>query len=527
MACSHVCSRVSRPCAACVPISPLSRWVRLPQRPCRRSTSSRCCWSRCPACSSCSTRPDPPLSAARRGWWFGFGHHVLGLYWVTEAILFEAARFWWLVPLAVPAPGGGARASSSPPPASLARLARPGWPRVLALAGAWVLADLARQFVLTGFPWNPWGSVWAIPGPVGDVFIQPAAWIGVHGLTLATLLLAGAPMLGWRWRVGGAVLLAAWVAVGVVRLAAGHPAAAADCRAGAGQRRAGPEVRPGPRRADIPALPGPDSRRRGYPGRPWWSGPRPPSLACSMPTNRRGGRSRGRPEAFPALIGSVRFDARQRPRNSLFAVLRRRRIGRRLRQVASGAIRRIHPGLAAAADHGDARQAASPPAPDRARCMSPGLPPFGPLICYEAIFPGEIVDRNDRPGWLVNVTNDAWFGNSTGPRQHLAAARMRAVEEGLPLRARGQYRHLRRVRRAWARTRQDRHAGHRHVGRGIARSACRRRVFARFGLWLPAISGSVALGVGLMARRIAASRLTADPAVRHKSPADRTGIIYP
>ena len=70
----------------------------------------------------------------------------------------------------------------------------------MALAGAWVMADLARQFVLTGFPWNPWGSVWEIPGPVGDVFIQPAAWIGVHGLTLMTLLLAAMPTLGWRWR---------------------------------------------------------------------------------------------------------------------------------------------------------------------------------------------------------------------------------------------------------------------------------------------------------------------------------------
>jgi apolipoprotein N-acyltransferase len=70
--------------------------------------------------------------------------------------------------------------------------------------------------------------------------------------------------------------------------------------------------------------------------------------------------------------------------------------------------------------------------PGPATLAVPAAPSASPLICYEAIFPGEVAGR-PRPGWLVNVTNDAWFGLTSGPYQHFASARLRAVEEGLPL----------------------------------------------------------------------------------------------
>jgi apolipoprotein N-acyltransferase len=442
-----------------------------------------------------------PAVAARRGWWFGFGHHVLGLYWITEAILFEAARFWWLVPLAVPATAA-ALAVFIAAACFVARLARPGWPRVLALAGAWVLSDLARQFVLTGFPWNPWGSVWELPGPIGDVFIQPAAWIGVHGLTLVTLLLAATPVLGWRWRVGGALLLAAWAAFGVVRLRQAVPPQALTVVLVQGNIAQGQKfdqdlaVRIFRHYLDL-SLHG----RAPQPAVEVWPETSFPGLLdVDEPARLAIERAIG---GIPALIGSVRFDQERRPRNSLFAVLDGGAIGGlydKWHLVPFGEY--IPDWLPLPIMVMPGNGFASGPGPRTLHV--PGLPAFGPLICYEAIFSGEIIDRRDRPTWLVNVTNDAWFGNSTGPRQHLAAARMRAVEEGLP---------LVRAANTGISAAFDAH-GH-ELGRIDLQTSGTLAValpgplpetlFGRIGLWLPAISGSVALGAGLMARRNAAS----------------------
>ena len=139
----------------------------------------------------------------RRAAWIGFawgwGHGVAGIWWVTEAILKDVANFWWLVPLAAPALAAVLAVFVVLPVLAAGRC-RPGWPRVLGFAGAWVLAELARGLVFTGFPWNLMGTVWAFAA----LPVQGAAVIGVHGLSLATLLLAGVPVLRgrapWAWR---------------------------------------------------------------------------------------------------------------------------------------------------------------------------------------------------------------------------------------------------------------------------------------------------------------------------------------
>jgi apolipoprotein N-acyltransferase len=383
-----------------------------------------------------------PRRAAWIGFWFGFGHHLFGLYWVTEAILVEAARFWWLVPFAVPALAA-VLALFIAAPVALARLAAPGWRRVLVLAGGWVLGDLARQFVLTGFPWNPWGSVWAIPGGLGDIFLQPASWIGVPGLTLLTLLLAASPALGLRGVAAGLAGLAVWATLGALRLAEpGPPAAGLHVVLVQGDVEEGQKWDQA--RADaiferyLALSHQGAAEATGRPSAVVWPETASPFL-LQQDAAARGMIMQAAQPATAALVGSVTFtggalsrNSSNRPLNTLLALTGDGTIAASYSKwhlVPFGEYQPSWTPLPIQIVPGGGF--ASGPGP--ATLHVPGLPPVGPLICYEAIFPAQVVDERDRPAWMVNVTNDAWFGNSAGPRQHLAAARLRAVEEGLPL----------------------------------------------------------------------------------------------
>ncbi len=365
------------------------------------------------------------------GWTFGFGLNLAGLYWITEPILTEVSTFWWLVPFAAPLLAF-AVAFYSVIPAFAARLVRPGLGRLLVFASAWVFSDLLRQFAFSGFPWNLWGTDWAIPGEAGDIFIQLAALIGVHGLTLVTVFLAGLPLFGARGLAAAAVILLAWAGFGVVHLR--EP------------------VRPtGISVAMLqPKFPVPGSYDRASLIARWQT-----LLAMSRAGINAGATAVIWPEGSspwlldtdagaraelaavtgqtPILAGSLRAVSDTDYRNSLVVT------------EGSGPAVAIYdkwklvpfgeymPKWIPVKITPDVLGSGFTPGPGPVTLHVPGLPPFGPLICYEAIFSGQIVDEKDRPLWLVNVTDDSWFGNSAGPRQHFADARLRAAEEGLPL----------------------------------------------------------------------------------------------
>ena len=372
---------------------------------------------------------------------WGWGQGVAGIWWVTEAILMDAATWWWLVPLAAPVLAAGL-ALFVIPPVLAARALPAGWPGLLAFACIWVLAEMARGVLATGFPWNLMGTVWAFAA----LPVQGAAVIGVHGLSLVTMLLAGVPLLtGWRpWALGGLVL-AGFAGFGAWRLAQpappDQPVELVLVQGNVAQEVKWRQDRRMPIFQHYLGLTEAAARaaRAAAPERHiaiLWPETASPFLLTQDPEARRLAAA-ALPEGATLLAGTVRaaWDPQGRLSevwNSLAAL------------DAAGQVQAVYDkshlvpfgeymplaGILPIRLVAGSMDFSAGPGP--VTLQAPGLPPFGALICYEVIFPGAVAPR-PRPDWLVNITNDAWFGVSSGPWQHLAAARLRAVEEGLPL----------------------------------------------------------------------------------------------
>jgi apolipoprotein N-acyltransferase len=394
-----------------------------------------------------------PWRAAAIGWGWGLGHHVVGLYWISHALLTEAERFAWLVPIAVPAIAA-VLAVFIAIPVGLATWLAAGWPRILGFAALWTLGELARGIVLTGFPWNLAGSAWAF----GSLPIQGAAWVGTHGLSLATIVLALLPLV-WSRRVAaaGGVTLAAFLALGLARLwpeeAPPEPVA---LRIVQGNIAQGHKWRDDLRAAHFrhylgltSAVPPPSPEAGPEAG--WgqvlviWPETASPYLLASDEVAREFA-ARALPRGAVLLAGTPRLERQPegttppvRIWNSLVglddtgstvAVYDKHHLvpfGEYVPLRGVLPIETIVPGNLDFS-RGPGPRTVTLDGPAGAR-----VPAFSPLICYEVIFPGNVTAGGDRPGWMLNLTNDAWFGISSGPYQHLAAARLRAVEEGLPL----------------------------------------------------------------------------------------------
>jgi apolipoprotein N-acyltransferase len=387
-----------------------------------------------------------PRRAALLGWCFGFGHFLVGLYWIAIAFFTDAERFGLL---AVPAILLLCAGLALYPALATGLVALWRWrsatAAALALAIAWTACELLRSTLFGGFPWNLIGYAFA----GSDAMMQFAAVAGVWGLSLLAVLIGALPgallepgsrARWWPVAAAGLLLLLLWSG-GALRLAgAAAPAAPGPLlrlvQANISQeQKLQPELRAQSfrRLLELSAQPA-----QGVQAIIWPESAAPYPLAREPEARRLIGLVV--PPGGLLLTGGERFDLDSEPPrawNSLFVLDPSGTIVARYDKGSlvpfgeflplRGVLGRI--GLKKVTGGTIDFQ----PGPGRQTLTLPGLPPFSPLICYEAIFPGAVVDPGARPAWLLNITNDAWFGRSSGPYQHLAMARLRAVEEGLPL----------------------------------------------------------------------------------------------
>jgi len=381
-----------------------------------------------------------PRRAFLDGWWFGVGHFATGLYWLAHAMLTDPLRFGWMIPFAVLGLAAVLGLFTGAAAAAAWRLGGRGPARILALAVAWTAAEMLRGVVLTGFPWNLTGTIWA----VWPAMMQPAAAVGLQGLSLLTVALAAMPATladgGGRARrllpTGAALLVLAGLAGGgALRLGQAEEGVVPGVRLRLVQPDIAQALRWERALAEqhlelglaLSALPA-----ERPPTHVIWS-----ETAIPFLLDRRWDALTGLARAVPPggllIAGAIRSGPDRDFWNSLIAVDGEGRVRGtydKAHLVPFGEYVPLRRWLGFLPMPASIDMEAGP---GPRSLVLPGLPKASPLICYEAIFPGAVVDPADRSGLLLNISNDAWFGISSGPHQHLAAARFRAVEEGLPL----------------------------------------------------------------------------------------------
>jgi apolipoprotein N-acyltransferase len=381
------------------------------------------------------------------GFWFGLGHFSAGLYWVANALLTKPEQFGLVAPIA-PVALALILTPNTAAACAVARLSRhAGVGRVITLAAAWTIFEWVRSWLFTGFPWNPIGSVWAF----SDAMLQPASIVGVYGLGLVTVAAAAMPSvlarpaLGpwhqWRPVLASFVVLGLCFAFGAARLASiGDVGIADNIRLRLVQGNIPQNLKWRPELVDAHLLT--QARLSATPATPppklvIWSEASAP-LFLANDRQRLSMISEFTPRGGLTLVGTLRTSPPGSDPwhvwNSMLAINDQGHVidfYDKSHLVPFGEFMPFRDVLGFGSLAAGSTDLST--GPGRRTLHLPGVPPVGPLICYEVIFSGDVVDPRERPKWLLNLTNDGWYGASAGPYQHLVAARLRAVEEGLPV----------------------------------------------------------------------------------------------
>jgi apolipoprotein N-acyltransferase len=395
------------------------------------------------------------------GFWFGFGYFLSGLYWIAEAFLVEPWRHGWLIPFVMTAMPGGMALFFAAASALAMVLWLPGAGRVLALAIAFGLAEYARGHVLTGLPWNLVGYGLLGPAPM----MQLVALFGVYALSLLAVLLFASPAAiaapegsnlgGGKGAVALAALLLLLLGAGTVwgeRRLAHAEQASTGLRLRIVQADIDQADKWRPENSaeiftdylDLTKSRGNGTGLDGIDIVIWPETAVPFLLADSPDALEAIGAVL--PEGTSLIVGSARLVEDRdvqgaltstRIYNSLLVIDDQGRVVSTYDKIHLVPFGEYLPfqdfleslGLMQLTGVRGGFSAGTGP-----RLLPiPGAPPASPLICYEIIFPDDVTETSARPGWLLNVTNDAWFGSSAGPYQHFHQAQVRAVEQGLPV----------------------------------------------------------------------------------------------